>query len=155
MKNIKNCIFCSKEFVKPINESMKDWLYRHKFCSVECVNKNKKGKRCSPDTEFKKGQKAINPILKGQHLSPKTEFKKGQIPHNWKGDKVGYFSLHNWVKRHKGKPKTCKFCGITSKDKRLTWSNIDHKYKRDLNEFIALCYSCHKKYDLSLNRCLL
>ena len=144
----KKCLLCGSLIVKPVNESVKDWIIRHKFCSRECSNVCKKGQHSSLDTEFKKGQKAINPIKKGEHRSIETEFKKGQIPHNFKGENVGYFSLHNWVKRHKGKPVECKTCGITIKEKRMTWANIDHQYKRNLDDFISLCYSCHKKYDI-------
>lgn len=36
---------------------------------------------------------------KGKRLSPKTEFKKGQNMNekniNWRSDKVGYFALHS------------------------------------------------------------
>lgn len=153
MKFTKNCIFCGRKFEKPVNESMKAWIYRHRFCSKECANKSKIGKHFSPITEFKNGQKAINPIKRGQRLSPDTEFKNGDIPHNWKGDDVGYNALHQWVKRYKGKPMVCEHCGATSKDRKLAWANKDHRYNRNLDDFISLCYPCHKKYDI--NRCLL
>jgi hypothetical protein len=87
----KNCIVCGKKIIKPINESLKNWNNRRKFCSRKCADIWKKGKRCSPDTEFKKGQKAIHPIKKGQHFSPKTEFKKGSIP--WNKGKSGVMPI--------------------------------------------------------------
>ena len=64
----------------------------------------------------------------------------------WKGDEVGYSSLHKWVTRHKGSPKFCEGCGDESKE-RYEWANISGKYERDLEDFIRLCKSCHFKYD--------
>lgn len=64
----------------------------------------------------------------------------------WKGDKVGKSALHNWVEKHKGKPKKCEHCG-TTKAKQYDWANISGEYKRELNDFKRLCRSCHAKYD--------
>jgi len=129
-------------------------------------NKGLKGTHFSPETEFKKGE----------HSSIKTEFKKGStvghrfskghIPfykgehclalagdknYLWKGDKANYFAKHNWVKRWKGNPSECEICGLKGEKVgrrwNLEWANVDHKYLRDLNDFISLCISCHKKYD--------
>ncbi len=65
---------------------------------------------------------------------------------SWKGDKVGKAALHNWVERHKGKPRMCETCG-TSSAKQYDWANISQEYKRDLSDFMRLCRSCHAKYD--------
>ncbi len=78
-------------------------------------------------------------------LVPSNVFKKGHKPWNWKGDDVGYASLHSWVRRHKGKPNDCKKCG---KDKsRYEWANISREYKRDLDDWVSLCTSCHQYAD--------
>ena len=73
--------------------------------------------------------------------------RKGEKNHKWMGDNVGYLGLHSWVKRQKGKASNykCEHCGRQAGD----WSNIDHNYYRDINDFVALCHSCHKKYDLA------
>jgi len=83
-------------------------------------------------------------IKKGQRISKETEFKKGCTPLNWKGDKVGYNSLHRWVQRHKGKASICSVCGT---DKNVQWANLSHEYKRDLNDFEQMCGKCHRAYD--------
>lgn len=77
---IKICLVCGKEFVKDQSISVASWHGNQRrplgvrFCSRSCAAKfNNNGL----NTQFKKGQKAINPIRKGQHLSSKTEFKKG------------------------------------------------------------------------------
>ena len=99
----------------------------------------KKGQHYSVDTEIKKGQ----------HLSPPTEFKNGSIPWNYREDgKVGMQALHSWVKRRLGKPQKCEHCGSTTA-KKYEWANKSHEYKRDLSDWIRLCTSCHRKYDLT------
>jgi hypothetical protein len=65
---------------------------------------------------------------------------------NWKGDKVGYDGLHDWIQRERGNPQQCEFCGTTTA-KRYEWANKSHEYKRDLTDWIRLCPSCHKRYD--------
>jgi hypothetical protein len=72
--------------------------------------------------------------------------KTDEDSHNWKGDKVGKTALHQWVERKKGKPRICEHCN-TTKAKQYDWANVSQKYKRDLNDFIRLCRSCHAKYD--------
>lgn len=65
----------------------------------------------------------------------------------WKGDNVGYTGLHQWVRRKLGTPSRCEFC-FTEEKRRYQWANISRKYKRDLNDWIRLCPSCHKKWDI-------
>lgn len=99
-------------------------------------NNNTRGKGvCKP---------SAGSIKKGQRRGMATEFKKGGVPVNFKGGEVGYFSLHVWIKRHKGAPQKCKHCGSETN---VQWANISHEYKRDLEDFMELCAKCHKKYD--------
>lgn len=93
---------------------------------------------------------------KGQHSSPKTEFKKGKKQGkgkdnpNWKGEKVSYSGIHAWVRRWKGQPKVCENCGKGGLvGKKIHWANIDHKYKRVLDDYIRMCTSCHQLYDFA------
>jgi len=69
----------------------------------------------------------------------------------WKGDNAKKKAMHNWVYRHKGKPKICEDCEATAKERKLVWSNKDHTYKRKLEDYIARCYPCHRIYDLRYN----
>lgn len=71
-------------------------------------------------------------------------------PH-WKGNSVSHSGVHGWVRRHKGKAKVCKYCKITDKEKRIEWANIDHKYRRNLDDYIPLCCKCHQKHDRKYN----
>jgi len=63
----------------------------------------------------------------------------------WKGNKVSYVALHDWVRYNKPKSMFCEKCGkITPK---LDASNISGKYLRDIGDFRWLCRSCHMKED--------
>lgn len=64
----------------------------------------------------------------------------------WKGEDVTMGTLHDWVKINKGEPSLCDKCGTTTA-KVYDWANISQEYKRDLNDFMRLCRSCHAKYD--------
>lgn len=67
----------------------------------------------------------------------------------WKGDKAGELALHNWVKKHKQKPKWCEDC---KKEKKLELANIrNHKYTRNPDDYRWLCLSCHSKIDDKIN----
>ena len=72
----------------------------------------------------------------------------GENSCNWKGDKIGYFGLHDWVRKELGAPNTCEHCrkkGLTGH--KIHWANKSHTYKRILTDWLRLCVSCHKKYD--------
>jgi len=62
----------------------------------------------------------------------------------WKGEKVGYNSLHLWIRKHKPKSDFCEKCKIR---KPIDISNISGEYKRDINDFEWLCRRCHMKSD--------
>jgi hypothetical protein len=70
--------------------------------------------------------------------------KMGKNNPQWKGDGVGYLSLHEWIKNHKPIPIECEYCGYK---KKLELANISQKYKRDINDWEWLCRLCHMKKD--------
>ena len=67
----------------------------------------------------------------------------------WKGDRIGYVGIHDYVKWHLRKPTLCQRCGVA---KRLDLANISQKYKRDLNDWEWLCRSCHMIKDGRLSK---
>lgn len=137
---------------------------RGKFCSKACQYANAsrpsglkykvtKGNPTSfaPGHEpWNKGTTGIMPEpwnkdLKGIRLSPATEFKPGNLPANWKGDDVGYFALHSWLRRAYGDPANCEHCATTE---RVQWANRTGLYRRDRDDWLHLCPKCHRRYDI-------
>ena len=113
----------------------------------------KKGYKMTEEHKRKIGL-ANSVSLIGNKRSEETKLKirmgmKGEKHHNWKGDDVGYISIHSWVVRWKGKPDTCEKCGKSGlKERRIHWANIDHQYRRVLDDYIRLCSGCHGKFDI-------
>jgi hypothetical protein len=70
----------------------------------------------------------------------------------WKGDKVKYRGLHNWVVRCLGQPNQCKDCKIIAYGHQMHWANKSRKYKRELSDWLRLCAKCHGKYDKALRQ---
>lgn len=98
----------------------------------------------TPPPLSKEARKKISKAQKG-HKS--YHVMVGEDNPKWKGDEVGYVPLHQWVTRHKGAPKKCEVCSIEREDKVYDWANIDHEYKRDLNDYFRVCRPCHRAYD--------
>lgn len=63
----------------------------------------------------------------------------------WAGRKVGYNSLHSWVRSRKPKPAVCEQCKIVSP---MELANVSGKYKRDVRDFELLCRKCHRVQDM-------
>ena len=60
-----------------------------------------------------------------------------------------YFRIHNWLSYHHGEAKKCEneLCSSIN-PKRYEWALLKGKdHKRDRNNYIQLCPSCHRKYD--------
>jgi hypothetical protein len=155
MKQSKICEQCSQPFFKPITTSKKIWD-KAKYCSRKCTglaNAEAFVKRCA----HKKGTPTWNKGLKGVTVGwgkgEKRPEMSGEAHHNWKGEKAGYSAAHMWVKMNKTKPDHCHHCGKKGNGYQIHWSNIDHQYKRNLDDYVALCASCHKKYDLENGLC--
>ena len=77
---------------------------------------------------------------------PKKGYSKGENHPRWKGDRAGYVAIHLWITKLKGRPSKCEHCGSTNK-KKYEWANVDHEYRRVLEDYIRLCTSCHRQHD--------
>ena len=138
----KICLVCNKEFsIFPCEEKIA------KYCSNSCKAKNtvagwNKGKKMTEDFRKKVslGHKGQIPWNKGGKYPQFSE----ENSYHWKGDKAGYSALHVWVKKWKHQQKLCGHC---REEKKLELANVSRTYKRDLNDYIWLCRSCHHKYD--------
>jgi recombinational DNA repair protein RecR len=58
----------------------------------------------------------------------------------------GYDAIHKWVRTHKPKPELCEKCFLLPP---MDVANISGEYKRDINDYLYLCRSCHKKMDFT------
>lgn len=117
------------------------------------IGKGGKGRVLSPETRAKIGAKH-----KGKIVSQETRLKQsrakmghnynnvGPNHHSWKGDKVKYRQLHAWVARYKLRSGICSECSAVGK---THFANISGKYRRDLEDFMEMCVSCHRRYDLA------
>jgi len=79
-----------------------------------------------------------------QTLAQKKRAKKVGLKN--KGNLVKYVGLHDWIRRMLGKPLICNLEDVTCKGI-IEWVNISGKYKRDVNDFISLCRSHHRRFD--------
>ena len=111
-----NCVDCGKNITKLANR-----------CRV-CANK--------------KYKRFLGKIHTEDYKEKMRKIQEGDNNPNWKGDKVGIKSLHNWIRRRKPKPELCERC---KKVPPYDLANISGEYKRDVNDYEWLCRSCHSK----------
>src|SRR3990167_545526 len=161
----KKCLFCKKEFTKPYNESLKNWINRHKFCSRNCVDKYKIGRNLSIETKEKMikshiGHKsvvhhtkdAIEKIKKARkrQIGPNSPAWKGGItPANTKvRNSIQYrlwresvFARDNW---------TCQECSQRGGELEAHHIKSFREYPElrfTIDNGITFCIACHKIMD--------
>ena len=108
---------------------------RGRFCSNGCRYKNASRPR---------GLTYVLKVPNPTSFRPGVEQPKGPDSPSWRGDDVHYKRLHRWLAQSKVKPDKCEKCGA---DGPLDWANISHEYRRDLNDWMALCRLCHRNHD--------
>ncbi len=109
-----------------------------RFMSTQCEVKRGHGKFCSKQCSI---PAAIRAAVAKVKRTPESQQSR------WKGDKVGYFGVHDWMTKHYGQPIGCETCGTIDPSKTYGWANISKTYKRDRNDFKRMCMSCHRIYD--------
>lgn len=73
---------------------------------------------------------------------------KGPAHHSWKGDEASYTALHNRVYRARGKADHCERCGADDPAEKYEWAMIHGTDGTNVNDYISLCASCHRTYDI-------
>ena len=121
--------------------------HQHSKKTLKKISKSNTGKHHTEETK----QKIRETNIRIGRIPPSNYGNFKEV----KGDKIilhssTYVAIHQWVVREKGNPNKCEHCG-TEEAKRFDWANIDHKYKRDLDDYIRLCVKCHRKYDKENN----
>lgn len=138
----KNCLYCGKSFFKPYHESVKRFKVRHYYCSRKCSSLGKRGK-----PTWLSANRFNLPVWNKGKIGLQANEKNPR----WKGEKATYSAVHHWIAGHLGKPDTCEFCGKSGlKGRKIHWANKDHKYQRNLNDWLRLCVDCHAQYDIKL-----
>ena len=108
-----------------------------------------------PTGVYKRTQKHIDAMY-GRRVP------KGKEHGNWKGIKASYTAFHHWLAESFGKAKKCqnpkckyprknRASQITYSPARFEYALIkgkEHDHKRE--NYITLCASCHRKYDMNL-----
>lgn len=157
------CKICGKEFVVKLSRAG-----TARCCSRRCqynwLKQIMLGHSVSEETREKLSKSRLGIKFTLEHRAKLSLAHKGKIPVNkgtsgimpsgprhrmWKGTEVGYSALHDWVERKLGKPTVCEKCGKSGlSGQKIHWANRSGSYKRSVKDWLRLCVSCHKKYDL-------
>jgi hypothetical protein len=128
MVKSKVCLICHITFTKSSKLAYSAWE-KTKFCSIRCHGVSRIG--------FKQPKEWNKNIAIA---------KKGINNPAWKGDEVTYKALHQWIRENKQMVSSCEKCSTTT-SKRLVAANVSGKYLRDVDDYLWLCDSCHRKMD--------
>ena len=125
---------------RKISESLKGHLCYQNIERNEKIGAAHRGRKLTLDHRAKISSSLIGNTRMLGHFDEQSN--------GWKGDRVKYNGLHQWVQRRKGKSVMCELCGVSGR--MLHWANKSREYKRDLSDWIRLCVPCHSKYDRGL-----
>lgn len=72
--------------------------------------------------------------------------QEGSRNHQWKGARVKYGALHEWIRKNFGQPSVCENCGKKNlTNRKIHWANRSGKYLRNRTDWIRLCVPCHSR----------
>ena len=94
-------------------------------------------------------QKVIWNVMRRHGIKARVAAKRNQLgPANssWRGDLAGYHAFHRRLYAKFGKPKSCSVCGSADTARSYDYANLTGRYQ-DIEDFAAMCRSCHWKYD--------
>jgi glycyl-tRNA synthetase (class II) len=140
-KNISNSLIGNKNpfYGKHHSEKTKEKMRLFRKNTKPTLGKHWKIKDTSKMNKDKIGKPA-------KHIAERL----GEKHPNWVGNKAHYQTFHKWINSHFGSPNKCELCGRSDK-KKYEWASKKHIYTRNINDYIRLCTSCHRKYDLKFN----
>lgn len=119
----------TEEHKKKIGEALKGKMPKN----IKLIAGWNKGKKMPELSKKYKG--------KGNPMYGKKQWNDGI-----KIDREKYPTMGHWKKHSEETKKK-----LSENSKGQHWANIDHQYKRNLNDFISLCPKCHRVYDLVFN----
>jgi len=124
----------SEESRRKISEAKKGnapWMKgrKHSAESIEKMRVAHSGKKQTPE-----------------QVEKRVAHFRGKLHFAWKGRKASSDAIHKWIVSRLGKPSICENCG-TRNALKFEWANVDHSYRRKLDDWMRLCTSCHRKHD--------
>ena len=128
------------------DETIRKWLKKLDI-QIRSPSESQKISQNKLETKKKKSNSMKGKIFSEEHKRKISESKKEEENPAWKGnwEDLGCGQKHIRMKKLKLKPDKCEICGESGK---LELSNVDHKYKRCIEDYRWLCRSCHLKYDI-------
>ena len=106
-----------------------------------------KGRKRGPQSPEHRAKTVIN-LKPGWNKGLKGVGAVGIKHGMWKGDEVGYYGIHSWIKRTYGSPKLCEEPLCDGISRIYEWAKVKGKpYVRKRENFIQLCHKCHANYD--------
>lgn len=96
-------------------------------------------------SDRRNGQIKGRPLRFVQGHNNRHLFGEGEQNVRWRGDDAGVSAIHKWINKIKPLTRTCEECGATGM--RTEWSNLDHTWRRDPDDYRELCSRCHRHYD--------
>lgn len=155
------CSFCGVSIYRAVWQLKRAENY---FCNTRCHDNYLLGKKMTVRSRVKKQCENCGTLFEvygyrqysAKFCSKKCVDSWGKGKENGRGigELACYSAKHDWVIRMKGSASlyNCVSCGKNHKQvKKIEWSNINHKYKKNINDYVARCVSCHRKYDNNLN----
>ena len=83
-----------------------------------------------------------NRFINGHH---NHKFQVGDKNIRWRGDEAGQSAIHKWLNKVRPFTGICEECGATGI--RTEMSNVDHQWRRVVEDYRELCCRCHYEYD--------
>ncbi len=117
---MKTCQHCSIQLSRTTKGNNCKKCHIHYF--LVPLNKSRIGKKIPPET-----------------IKRRADSQRGDKSVNWKGDKVSYAQLHQWVRKYLPAPNLCDNC------KQVPPYDLANKgvYNRDFSNWEYLCRRCH------------
>ena len=134
---IKKCGKCNEDLPATL-----DYFYKHREGFLSICKSCKK----QDSLEWYEGNKEN--ILRRMKEHPsynrevKVEYNKKRDDRFRKEIGISYRGLHNYIERNKIKPEFCQVCREWAK---LELHSRDHKYTKDINDWLYVCKKCHLK----------
>lgn len=117
-----------------------DILFHCEFCGKQIHRNRRHYERCTKHFCSVRCRKLYNNPNQDTRLQGQTG-----IPTN------EYGQIHQWIFRKYGKAIKCELC--LEPDKNYEWAlKKGHQYEMNIENFMQLCASCHRKYDDTVER---